>query len=77
MTTIPIVEDDDAIRNNITRLLKLEGFDIVSATNGRGGLDRLRQVPADVVISDVSMPGMDGFELLEAIQPTGPWPRCR
>jgi serine/threonine-protein kinase PpkA len=68
MTTILIVEDDDAIRNNITRLLKLEGFDIVSATNGREGLDRLRQVPADVVISDVSMPGMDGFELLEAIR---------
>ena len=42
MTTILIVEDDDAIRNNITRLLKLEGFDIVSATNGREGLDRLR-----------------------------------
>jgi DNA-binding response OmpR family regulator len=37
MPTILIVEDDDAIRNNITRLLKLEGFDIVSAINGRLG----------------------------------------
>ena len=68
MTTILIVEDDDAIRNNVTRMLKLEGFDIVSATNGRLGLERLRQVMPDVVISDVSMPEMDGFELLEAIR---------
>lgn len=68
MTTILIVEDDDAIRNNITRLLKLEGFDIVSAINGRLGLERLRQVRPDVVISDVSMPEMDGFELLAAIR---------
>ena len=51
MTTILIVEDDDAIRNNVTRMLKLEGFDIVSATNGRLGLERLRQVMPDVVIS--------------------------
>lgn len=68
MPTILIVEDDDAIRNNITRLLKLEGFDIVSAINGRLGLERLRQVMPDVVISDVSMPEMDGFALLEAIR---------
>ena len=68
MPTILIVEDDDAIRNNITRLLKLEGFDIVSAINGRLGLERLRQVMPDVVISDVSMPEMNGFELLDAIR---------
>ncbi|HSI51913.1 MAG TPA: response regulator, partial [Ideonella sp.] len=68
MTQILIVEDDDAIRNNITRLLKLEGYDIVSAINGRLGLERAREVRPDVVISDVSMPEMDGFELLEAIR---------
>ena len=68
MTTILIVEDDDAIRNNITRLLKLEGYDIVSAVNGRQGLERLREVRPDLVISDVGMPEMDGFELLEAVR---------
>jgi serine/threonine-protein kinase PpkA len=68
MTTILIVEDDDAIRNNVIRLLKLEGYEIVSAENGRLGLERAREVKPDVVISDVSMPEMDGFELLEAIR---------
>jgi len=68
MTTILVVEDDDAIRNNITRLLKLEGYDIDSAINGALGLERAHQVRPDVVISDVSMPEMDGFQLLEAIR---------
>ena len=68
MTTILIVEDDDAIRNNITRLLKLEGFEITSAINGREGLERVREQRPDVVISDISMPEMDGFALLEAIR---------
>ena len=68
MTTILIVEDDDAIRTNIVRLLKLEGYDIASAVNGREGLERMRQVAPDVVISDISMPEMDGFALLEAVR---------
>lgn len=68
MTTILIVEDDDAIRNNITRLLKLEGYDISAAVNGREGLERAREMRPDVVITDISMPEMDGFALLEAIR---------
>jgi serine/threonine-protein kinase PpkA len=68
MTTILVVEDDDAIRNNVIRLLKLEGYDIVSATNGRQGLDRAREVRPQVIISDIGMPDMDGFEMLEAIR---------
>jgi|JI10StandDraft_1071094.scaffolds.fasta_scaffold26701_3 serine/threonine-protein kinase PpkA len=68
MTTVLIVEDDDAIRSNITRLLRLEGFEIVSAVNGREGLERMRQTLPDLVVSDVSMPEMDGFAMLEAVR---------
>ncbi|MES2414988.1 MAG: protein kinase [Pseudomonadota bacterium] len=68
MTTILIVEDDDAIRNNIVRLLKLEGFDTISAPDGQVGLERAQGFKPDIIISDVSMPGMDGFELLAAIR---------
>src|SRR5438552_12865636 len=68
MTTILIVEDDDAIRNNVLRLLKLEGYEIESAINGRIGLERAKATRPDVIITDVGMPEMDGFELLEAIR---------
>lgn len=68
MITILIVEDDDAIRNNIVRLLKLEGFDTISAPDGRVGLERAQNFKPGLIISDVSMPHMDGFELLAAIR---------
>jgi class 3 adenylate cyclase len=68
MTMILIVEDDDAIRNNVIRLLKLEGYQIEWATNGKQGLERARAVRPQVIITDIGMPEMDGFALLEAIR---------
>ncbi|MCZ8254328.1 MAG: response regulator, partial [Polaromonas sp.] len=68
MTLILIVEDDDAIRNNIVRLLKLEGFETAAAPDGRQGLEQARASKPDLIISDVGMPGMNGFELLAALR---------
>lgn len=66
--TILIVEDDAAIRNNVARLLRLEGYEVVAAADGAEGLERARELKPDVVISDINMPGLDGFALLEAIR---------
>lgn len=66
--TILIVEDDAAIRSNVARLLRLEGFDTFTAVDGLEGLERARALSPDVVISDINMPGLDGFALLEAIR---------
>ena len=68
MTTILIVEDDDAIRNNLVRFLKLEGFDTLSASNGSVGLQHAKAFKPDLIISDASMPVMNGFELLTAVR---------
>lgn len=68
MAHILIVEDDDLIRNYIARLLKIEGHTSVQAENGVQALERLRETLPDAVISDVSMPEMDGFTLLETIR---------
>ncbi|MCC2635855.1 MAG: protein kinase, partial [Ramlibacter sp.] len=68
MTTILIVEDDDAIRNNVARILRLEGYDVSVATNGIEGLERAQAVRPDVVLSDINMPGMDGFALVQALR---------
>lgn len=68
MTTILVVEDDDAIRNNITRLLKLEGYEVSAAADGVEALERARALRPDVVISDINMPRMDGFALVEALR---------
>jgi class 3 adenylate cyclase len=63
-----VVEDDDAIRGNVARLLRLEGYEIVTAIHGAQGLEQARAVRPDLVISDVGMPEMDGFTLVEALR---------
>jgi CheY-like chemotaxis protein/class 3 adenylate cyclase len=68
MTTVLVVEDDDAIRNNLVRLLKLEGYEPTAATDGESGLQRARELHPDLVITDIGMPRMDGFELVEAMR---------
>jgi DNA-binding response OmpR family regulator len=68
MHVILVVEDDDAIRSNIARLLTLEGFEAVAAADGQAGLAHARARTPDLIISDVNMPGMDGFELLAAVR---------
>ena len=68
MTRVLIVEDDDAIRGNVARLLRLEGFEIDSAVNGRQGLERARAWKPHLIVSDVGMPEMDGFQMLDAIR---------
>jgi serine/threonine-protein kinase PpkA len=68
MTTVLIVEDHEAIRTQVTRLLELGGYQIVQAGNGAQGLERARQLRPDLVISALNTPEMDGFELLDGIR---------
>jgi serine/threonine-protein kinase PpkA len=67
-TTVLIVEDEEAIRSNIALLLKFEGYTVQMASDGRAGLAQLQLQRPDVLISDVNMPHMNGFELLAAVR---------
>ena len=67
-TTVLVVEDDDAIRNNVSRLLQLEGYGVHVATTGSEGLRRAQALHPGLVITDINMPGMDGFALVEALR---------
>jgi serine/threonine-protein kinase PpkA len=67
-TTVLVVEDDQAIRNNVARLLKLEGYQVSVAATGTEGLELARSQRPDLVISDINMPGMDGFALVQALR---------
>jgi len=68
LTSILVVEDDPAIRQNLQRLLRLEGFSAEVAENGLEALEKLAGPLPDLVLSDVSMPGMDGHQLLVALR---------
>jgi DNA-binding NtrC family response regulator len=62
-----IIEDDAGVRGNILDLLEAEGFEGLAAEDGEAGVElALRQLP-DLIICDVSMPGIDGYEVFELL----------
>ncbi|MEU9132794.1 response regulator transcription factor [Kitasatospora sp. NPDC048540] len=63
-----VVDDDAAIRRSLERGLRLSGFTVVLAEDGRTALRRLTEAPADVVVLDVSMPGMSGTEVCRTLR---------
>ena len=68
MATILVVDDDKNTLKYFTSLLKAEHFDVLSAENGEEALRLLAGRKVDLAVLDVMMPGMDGYELTEAIR---------
>ena len=69
---ILIIEDEAAIRDNLRRLLVLEGYAVTAEANGALGLERARAEPPDLILCDVMMPEMSGFEVLAALRGSPP-----
>ena len=63
-----IIEDEESIRNIVSRVLKPEGYQVRGASNGVEGLDRFNTTLPDLVLLDVKMPQMDGWETLERLR---------
>ena len=62
------IDDDASIGKLVRGLLEQRGFQVTLATSGRQGLDIARSNPPDVILLDVMMPGMDGFEVCGMIR---------
>ncbi|WP_421773045.1 response regulator [Gracilimonas sp.] len=63
-----IVEDDPSIREGISDLLTLEGFEVQESSHGREGLEKIKTYSPDIVLSDIIMPEMDGYTFLQEYQ---------
>lgn len=68
MTKILIIEDESSIRELISNILTLHNFDPLEASNGQKGLQLAQQTLPDLILCDVMMPKMDGFEVLSHLQ---------
>ena len=68
-----VVEDSIGVRELQRTILEGAGYDVVTAVDGLDGAGRLQQPPVDLVLSDVEMPGMDGFTLTRTIRRTRGW----
>lgn len=63
-----LVDDEPSILSSLKRLLRREGYEILTAASGAEALDILATHPVDVIVSDHRMPGMSGVELLSAVR---------
>ncbi len=68
MSTILIIEDDDQTRENLQIILEMEGFDVRTASDGPSGLETVRRQHPDLVLCDVTMPGLDGHGVLHELR---------
>ena len=66
-----VVDDEPSVREVLTRILKVEGFDVTLAADGREAVRAQAAQPADAVLLDVLMPGLDGLEVCRRMRDTG------
>ena len=72
MARILVIDDEQYIRTALREVLEKEGFDVSTAGDGKKGLELLEDKGADLVITDVIMPGADGIATLERIKGAHP-----
>jgi DNA-binding response OmpR family regulator len=73
-TKILTVEDDERIRTAVRMALEDEGWDVEESESGEDALERFGKEPTDVVLIDLMLPGIDGFELCRSIRRTSDVP---
>lgn len=75
MAVVMVVDDMEIARNVLTKLLKREGFETRTAGSAAEVLAGLAQAPPDIMLLDITMPGMDGLTLLEVLHKDPRWGR--
>ncbi len=72
MGRILVIDDDPAMRGSMRRILERDGHDVREAGDGAEGLHLFRAEPADVVVTDVLMPGKEGMETIVELREEAP-----
>src|SRR5206468_361319 len=72
--TVLVVDDDLSLRVLATIILSREGFSPVAVSTGLRALERVAQGGVDLVLTDLLMPGLDGFDVITALRTTRPSP---
>lgn len=69
--TVLVVDDDTSILDTVTAILSGEGYDVISAATGQEALDAVAQKRPLLILLDMRMPGMDGWEVARALRALG------
>jgi len=67
MKKLLLIEDDVTVRENTAELLELSNYDVITASNGRHGIEKAKQTHPDIIVCDIMMPEIDGYGVLDAL----------
>ena len=68
MSQILVIDDDETVGDVVRQLLERDGHEVTEREEGEAGLDSHAAKPADLVIVDIQMPGMSGFEVIRRLR---------
>jgi len=70
MRKVLLIEDNQNIRENIEELLELSNYEVMTANNGQEGVDAIQKGKPDLILCDVHMPKMNGYQVLDFAKST-------
>lgn len=68
MKTVLIIEDNEDIRENTAEILEFSGFSVIAVDSGEHGLSAALHSKPDVILCDIMMPGMDGYDVIRQLK---------
>lgn len=70
MNKILVIEDEIKLRETVSELLSISGYEVIKAEDGLDGLEKVKQTNPDLIICDVMMPKLDGYGFIEQLKKT-------
>jgi signal transduction histidine kinase len=70
MNRVLIIEDEGALRETISEILAINGYEVIQAADGEEGIEKVLETLPDIIICDVNIPKMDGFAVLTILRST-------
>lgn len=71
MPRILVIDDDPDVRGSLSKILTRAGYEVVVAAEGAAGIELQHNDPADVIITDIFMPGLDGLQTIRQLKKEG------
>jgi DNA-binding response OmpR family regulator len=71
VSRILVIDDDPDVRGSLSKILTRAGYEVVVAAEGAAGIELQHNEPADVIITDIFMPGLDGLQTIRQLKKEG------